>query len=202
MDDAPNYGNTGATIGHELTHGFDDEGRHFDLQGNLKDWWTKKDAEEFEERASCISNQYSQYTVVDDVKGNGKLTLGEDIADLGGTFIAYLAWKHATEGQNLQPRDGLTPDQRFFVGMAQWACGEVRPESKRMDQITNEHSLLEFRVNGVGVQHAGVRARVFLQGRPADDARATLQGLVRLLHVVAMNLFSLKVNVEPRHDVL
>ena len=149
MDDAPNYGDTGATIGHELTHGFDDEGRHFDATGNLKDWWTKKDAEEFEERASCISNQYSQYTVVDDIKGNGKLTLGEDIADLGGTFIAYLAWKHATEGQNLQPMDGLTPDQRFFVGMAQWACGDERPESKRLNQVTNPHSLLEYRVNGV-----------------------------------------------------
>ncbi|HLK18135.1 MAG TPA: M13 family metallopeptidase [Bryobacteraceae bacterium] len=149
MDDAPNYGDTGATIGHELTHGFDDEGRHFDGEGNLKDWWTKKDAEEFEERASCISNQYSQYTVVDDIKGNGKLTLGEDLADLGGTFLAYLAWKHATENQNLQPIDGLTPDQRFFVGMAQWACGDERPESKRLNQITNPHSLLEFRVNGV-----------------------------------------------------
>jgi putative endopeptidase len=149
MDDAPNYGDTGATIGHELTHGFDDEGRHFDAQGNLKEWWTKEDAAEFEQRAKCVSDQYSQYVVVDDIKGNGKLTLGEDIADLGGTFIAYLAWKHATEGQNLQPMDGFTPDQRFFIGMAQWACGDERPESKRLNQITNPHSLLEYRVNGV-----------------------------------------------------
>lgn len=149
MDDAPNYGDTGATIGHELTHGFDDEGRHFDAQGNLKDWWTKEDAAEFEQRAKCVSDQYSEYIVVDDVKGNGKLTLGEDIADLGGTFLAYLAWKHATEGQNLQPMDGFTPDQRFFIGMAQWACGDERPESKRLNQITNPHSLLEYRVNGV-----------------------------------------------------
>jgi len=149
LDDAPNYGDTGATIGHELTHGFDDEGRQFDARGNLKDWWTKEDAAEFEKRASCVSDQYSQYTVVDDIKGNGKLTLGEDVADLGGTFIAYLAWKHATEGQHLQPVDGLTPDQRFFVGMAQWACGDERPESKRLNQITNPHSLLEYRVNGV-----------------------------------------------------
>jgi predicted metalloendopeptidase len=81
MDDAPNYGNTGGTIGHELTHGFDDEGRQFDAKGNLKDWWTKKDADEFVKRATCISDQYSQYTVVDDVKINGKLTLGEDVAD-------------------------------------------------------------------------------------------------------------------------
>jgi putative endopeptidase len=149
LDDAPNYGDTGATIGHELTHGFDDEGRQFDAQGNLKDWWTKKDAAEFEERAKCVSDQYSGYTVVDDVKGNGKLTLGEDVADLGGTFLAYLAWKHATEGQDLQPMDGFTPDQRFFIGMAQWACGDERPESKRLNQITNPHSLLEYRVNGV-----------------------------------------------------
>jgi endothelin-converting enzyme/putative endopeptidase len=149
VDDAPNYGDTGATIGHELTHGFDDEGRQFDAQGNLKDWWTKEDAVEFEQRAKCVSDQYSQYTVVDDLKSNGKLTLGEDVADLGGTFLAYLAWKHATDGQSLQPVDGLTPDQRFFIGMAQWACGDERPESKRVDQITNPHSQLEFRVNGV-----------------------------------------------------
>jgi len=149
LDDAPNYGDTGATIGHELTHGFDDEGRQFDAQGNLKDWWTKEDAAEFEKRAKCVSDQYSEYIVVDDVKGNGKLTLGEDVADLGGTFIAYLAWKHATEGLNLQPIDGFTPDQRFFIGMAQWACGDERPESKRLNQITNPHSLVEYRVNGV-----------------------------------------------------
>jgi len=149
MDDAPNYGDTGATIGHELTHGFDDEGRQFDAQGNLKNWWTKEDAAEFEKRAKCVSDQYSEYIVVDDVKGNGKLTLGEDAADLGGTFLAYLAWKHATEGQNLQSMDGFTPDQRFFIGMAQWACGDERPESKRLNQITNPHSLLEYRVNGV-----------------------------------------------------
>ena len=149
MDDAPNYGDTGATIGHELTHGFDDEGRQFDANGNLKDWWTNADAAEFEKRVQCVSDQYSGYTVVDDIKSNGKLTLGEDVADLGGTFLAYLAWKHATEGQNLQPIDGFTPDQRFFVGMAQWACGDERPESKRLNQITNPHSPLEYRVNGV-----------------------------------------------------
>ena len=149
LDDAPNYGDTGATIGHELTHGFDDEGRQFDAHGNLKDWWTKDDAVEFEKRAKCVSDQYSQYTVVDDIKSNGKLTLGEDVADLGGTFLAYLAWKHATQGQNLQPIEGFTPDQRYFIGMAQWACGDERPESKRLNQITNPHSPLEYRVNGV-----------------------------------------------------
>ena len=149
MDDAPNYGNTGATIGHELTHGFDDEGRQFDAGGNLHDWWTKKDADEFVERASCVSNQYSQYKIVDDIKINGKLTLGEDVADLGGTLLAYIAWKNATKGQDLKPIDGFTPDQRFFIGMAQWACGDERPESKRANAITNPHSPEEYRINGV-----------------------------------------------------
>jgi putative endopeptidase len=149
MDDAPNYGDTGATIGHELTHGFDDEGRQFDAQGNLRNWWTKADAQSFEKAAKCVSDEYSGFTIVDNIKINGKLTLGEDLADLGGTWLAFLAWKEATKGQNLQPVDGLTPDQRFFVGMAQWACGDERPESKRLNAVTNPHSPLEYRVNGV-----------------------------------------------------
>jgi endothelin-converting enzyme/putative endopeptidase len=149
MDAAPNFGNTGGTIGHELTHGFDDEGRQFDAKGNLKDWWTKKDGDEFVKRAACISEQYSQYTVVDDIKINGKLTLGEDVADLGGLILAYNAWKNATKGQNLTPIGGFTPDQRFFIGFAQWACGDERPESKRASQITNPHSPVEYRINGV-----------------------------------------------------
>lgn len=149
LDEAPNYGNTGATIGHELTHGFDDEGREFDAKGNLRDWWTTKDAAEFTKRATCISDQYSQYTVIDDIKINGKLTLGEDVADLGGTILAYMAWKNSTSDQRLKPIDGLTPDQRFFVGMAQWACGSERPEQKRVNAITNPHSPNEYRINGV-----------------------------------------------------
>jgi len=149
LDDAPNYGNTGATIGHELTHGFDDEGRQFDAHGNLRDWWTRKDAEEFEKRAACVSSQYGQYTVVDDIKINSKLTLGEDVADLGGTMLAYLAWKDATDKQTLSPIGGFTPDQRFFIGMAQWACGDERPANKRLNAITNPHSPNEYRINGV-----------------------------------------------------
>ena len=149
MDDAPNYGNTGATIGHELTHGFDDQGRQFDAKGNLRDWWTRQDADEFVKRTTCVSDQYSQYTVVDDIKINGKLTLGEDVADLGGTLLAYLAWKEATRAQDLKPIDGFTPEQRFFIGMAQWACGDERPESKRQNAITNEHSPDQYRINGV-----------------------------------------------------
>ena len=149
MDAAPNYGNTAATIGHELTHGFDDEGRQFDATGNLRDWWTPTDAKAFEQRVSCVRDQYAQYVVVDDIHINSKLTLGEDVADLGGTLLAYLAWKHATAHDNLQPADGLTPDQRFFVGMAQWACGDERPEQKRMNATVDPHSPDEFRINGV-----------------------------------------------------
>ena len=149
MDAAPNYGNTGATIGHELTHGFDDEGRQFDAQGNLRDWWTPTDAKAFEQRVDCVRKQYAQYVVVDDIHINSSLTLGEDVADLGGTLLAYIAWKHDTAAEKLEPIDGLTPDQRFFVGMAQWACGEERPETKRMRAITDPHSPDEYRINGV-----------------------------------------------------
>jgi endothelin-converting enzyme/putative endopeptidase len=149
MDAAPNYGNTGATIGHELTHGFDDEGRQFDATGNLRDWWTADDAKAFEKRVACVRDQYANYVVVDEIHINSKLTLGEDVADLGGTLLAYLAWKRATEDDRLQPVDGLTPDQRFFVGMAQWACGDERPEEKRMNATLDPHSPNEFRVNGV-----------------------------------------------------
>jgi putative endopeptidase len=151
IDAAPNYGDTGATIGHELTHGFDDEGRQFDAQGNLRDWWTPQDAAEFEKRAGCVADQYAQYTVVDDIKLNSRLTLGEDVADLGGTVIALQAWRNATASQRLAPVEGLTPEQRFFVGFAQWACGDERPESKRANAITNPHSPLEYRINGVVV---------------------------------------------------
>ncbi len=150
-DDAPNYGNTGGTIGHELTHGFDDQGRQFDAKGNLRDWWTKEDAAEFEKRAQCIVDQYAQYTIVDDIKINSKLTEGEDVADLGGLILAYIAWKMQTRGQQLENRDGFTPDQRFFIGYAQWACENERPENLRANAITNEHSPGRYRVNGLMV---------------------------------------------------
>jgi endothelin-converting enzyme/putative endopeptidase len=151
LDDAPNYGNTGSTIGHELTHGFDDEGRQFDAQGNLKDWWRKPDAEAFEQRASCVTDQYARYVVVDDIHINSKLTEGEDIADLGGTVLAYIAWKAATQGQVLKDQDGFSPDQRFFVGLAQWACGSTRPEALRERATTDPHSPGRYRINGVVV---------------------------------------------------
>jgi putative endopeptidase len=148
-DAAPNYGDTGGTIGHELTHGFDDEGRQFDAGGNLRDWWTPEDAKEFEKRASCISDQYSTYTIVDDIKINGKLTLGEDVADLGGLLLAYMAWKEDTKDQTLQPIDDLTPDQRFFVGYGQSWCGQTRNETKRLRATVDPHSPEKYRTNGV-----------------------------------------------------
>ena len=151
MDDAPNYGNTGATIGHELTHGFDDQGRKFDAKGNLKDWWTKEDNDAFAERAKCIADQYAQYTVIDDIKINSELTLGEDVADLGGIILAWMAWKAETAGKVLEARDGLTPEQRFFVGYAQWGCSNDRPENERLKAITDPHSPPKYRTNGLVV---------------------------------------------------
>jgi endothelin-converting enzyme/putative endopeptidase len=151
MDDAPNYGDTGGTIGHELTHGFDDEGSQFDAKGNLKDWWTKEDREKFDARTKCVDDQYSSYVSVEDVHINGKLTLGENVADLGGEILAYMAWKEKDKKQNLQPVDGLTPEQRFFIGFAQWDCANERPEDMRVRALTDPHSPARFRINGVVV---------------------------------------------------
>ncbi len=149
LDDAPNYGNTGSTIGHELTHAFDDEGRQFDSHGNLRDWWTPADAKGFEDRINCIRDQYAQYVVVDDIHINSKLTSGEDVADLGGTLLGYLAWEAQTKGQQLPDVDGFTPDQRYFVGMAQWACENERPANLRVNAATDPHSPGFARINGV-----------------------------------------------------
>lgn len=148
-DAAPNYGDTGGTIGHELTHGFDDEGRQFDAHGNLRDWWTEEDGKEFVKRASCISNQYSNYVIIDDIKINGKLTLGEDVADLGGLILAYRAWQEDTKGQKLEPIDGLTPEERFFVGYGQSWCGQTRDATKRLRATVDPHSPEKYRTNGV-----------------------------------------------------
>jgi len=149
MDDAPNYGDTGGTIGHELTHGFDDEGSQFDAKGNLKDWWTKEDREKFNVRTKCVEDQYSSYVAVDDVHLNGKLTLGENVADLGGEILALIAWQSKTKDMKLDPIDGLTPEQRFFVGFAQWDCANERPDDVRMRAITDPHSPAKYRINGV-----------------------------------------------------
>jgi endothelin-converting enzyme/putative endopeptidase len=149
LDDAPNYGDTGGTIGHELTHGFDDQGRQFDAHGNLKDWWTKEDAAKFNEKTQCIIDQYGQYVVVDDIHINSRLTIGEDAADLGGLILAHMAWRAQSAGKLLEARDGLSPEQRFFVGYAQWACENQRPENLRLHAKTDQHSPGRYRVNGL-----------------------------------------------------
>jgi endothelin-converting enzyme/putative endopeptidase len=154
MDAAPNYGNTGATIGHELTHGFDDEGRQFDAQGNLKNWWSPRDEQAFKQRTQCLVDQYAKYTIVDDIKINSRLTLGEDLADLGGLVLALVAWKtemaaQGPQGDAAASRDGFSPIQRFFIGAAQWACESVRPEEQRLLALTDTHSPGRYRVNGL-----------------------------------------------------
>ena len=151
MDLAPNYGNTGQTVGHELVHGFDDEGRQFDEKGTLRDWWSKKDAKQFDQRVKCVADQYSGYIAVDEVYVNGELTLGENVADLGGIILAYRGWKTVTAGKELSAADGLTPEQRFFVGNAQWVCSNVRPATERLRARTNPHAPGKYRVNGLFV---------------------------------------------------
>jgi endothelin-converting enzyme/putative endopeptidase len=154
MDDAPNYGDTGGTIGHELTHGFDDEGSQFDAKGNLKNWWTKDDRQKFDTRTKCVADQYSEYVALEDVHVNGQLTLGENVADLGGEILAFMAWKDLVKDKNLQAVDGLTPEQRFFVGFAQWDCANIRPEDLRVLVMSNPHSPAQYRINGVVVNMA------------------------------------------------
>jgi putative endopeptidase len=150
--DAENYGHGGAIVGHELTHGFDDEGRKFDANGNLSDWWTPEDAAKFEQKAECEVKEYSSFVAVDDAKVNGKLTLGENTADNGGLRLAYLAFLADAKRKNInltQKQDGYTPVQQFFLGYGQDWCGETRPQQLRLQVQTDEHSPRQFRVNGV-----------------------------------------------------
>ena len=144
-----NYGAIGAVIGHELTHGFDDEGSQFDAQGNLHNWWTPKDREQFDKLEACFVNEYDGFVAVDDVHLRGKLTLGENTADNGGLHIAHMALLDVLTTMPEKPTDGYTPDQRFFVGWAQVWCESERPEFARMMAQVNEHSPGKYRVNGV-----------------------------------------------------
>jgi putative endopeptidase len=148
LDDGPNYGGIGGVIGHEITHGFDDQGRQFDKDGNLKDWWSAESAKEFVRRAACVERQFSNYVSVDDLPVNGKLTLGENIGDLGGLKISYAAFQKGKKGKKAAPVDGFTPDQRFFLGWAQVWCGNVRPEEARLRVATDPHAPERFRVLG------------------------------------------------------
>jgi putative endopeptidase len=144
-DDASNYGAMGAVIGHEMTHGFDDQGRKFDAQGNLRDWWTPEDEKNFNERAECVQKQFDSYAVQDDIHENGKLELGESIADLGGLNLAYRALQKAEKGKKPALIGGLTSDQRFFLAIAQiWASND-RPEYDLLHVNTDPHPLPRFR---------------------------------------------------------
>jgi endothelin-converting enzyme/putative endopeptidase len=142
-----NYGGVGAVIGHEMTHGFDDQGRKFDGDGNLRDWWTPADGAEFEKRASCVANEYSGFTSVDDVKLNGRLTLGENTADNGGLRVSFMAMEDALKGKG-ETKDGFTAEQRFFLGFAQVWCESMAPQEARNRAMTDPHSPGRFRVNG------------------------------------------------------
>jgi putative endopeptidase len=147
-DDAINYGGMGAAIGHEITHGFDDEGSQFDAKGNLRDWWTKEDRKNFDERAGCVQKQFDGYEVEPGLHENGKLVLGESIADLGGLAISYAAYEKSIEGKRPATLGGFTPEQRFFLGWAQVWGANLRPENARLMANTNEHPLPKFRTNG------------------------------------------------------
>jgi len=152
-DDAVNFGGIGLVIGHELTHGFDDQGRKYDPQGNLRDWWTEQDGKEFEKRVSCVADEYSNFVAVDNMKLNGRLTLGENTADNGGARIALAALEHMIvddkTGKEGEKIDGYTPEQRFFLGFGRVWCEKQRAEYLRVQVSTNPHSPGRYRVNGV-----------------------------------------------------
>jgi endothelin-converting enzyme/putative endopeptidase len=148
-DRPTNFGAAGTVIGHELTHGFDDEGRKYDARGNLHEWWNADDARNFEERAACLVDEYSNFTAVDDVKVNGKLTLGENTADNGGLRLALMAYMATAAAEPARSVDGFTPEQRLFIGFAQIWCENARPEATRLRVQTNPHSPGRFRTNGV-----------------------------------------------------
>ena len=151
-DDAANYGDMGSTIGHELTHGFDDEGRQYDKDGNLKNWWTKDDELKFNEKAECVVKQYDAIEPVPGVHLNGKLTLGENLADIGGTLLTWMAWLDKADAEHLDMTatvDGYTPDQRFWIAYAQQWCTDTRPEQLRTQAQTDPHAPDEYRTNTV-----------------------------------------------------
>ena len=152
QDDAVNYGHIGAFIGHELTHGFDDEGRKFNAKGNLDNWWTPEDLKNFEARTDCLVKEYGGFTAVDDVKVDGKLTLGENTADNGGLFLAFTAYMQRAKEEHVDTNakiDGFTAPQRFYVAFAQNFCENARPESIRSLVLTDPHPPDQIRVDGV-----------------------------------------------------
>jgi putative endopeptidase len=148
FDEGANYGGVGATIGHEMSHGFDDSGRRYDAQGNLRDWWTPEDAARYTERAKVVEDQYAAYVAIDTLRVNGKLTLGENLADIVGVSVAYDALQRELKEKPHEPIDGFTPEQRFFLGWAQARLNVLRPEAARVQVATDPHSPGRFRVNG------------------------------------------------------
>jgi putative endopeptidase len=150
-DDAVNYGGIGVVIGHEMTHGFDDQGRQFDADGSLRDWWKKEDADKFKVRANKVVDEFNLFMPVDTMHINGRLTLGENLADLGGINVAYEAFKKTKEGQSADKVDGFTPDQRFFLSFAQVWRGMQRPEAEAQQLMTDPHSPGKYRTNGTVV---------------------------------------------------
>ena len=160
-DDAVNYGHIGAIIGHELTHGFDDQGKKFDAKGNLSDWWTAEDTKKFEAKTDCLVQEYGKFVPVDDVHVNGKLTLGENTADNGGLLLAYMAYmdRAKKEGADLDAKvQGYTSPQRFYIAYAQNYCSNDRPEALRTAAMTDPHSPDKFRANGPIVNQPGFAA--------------------------------------------
>lgn len=184
VDLAVNYGHIGAVIGHELTHGFDDEGKKFDAKGNLADWWTAEDTTRFQAKTSCLENEYGSFVAVpgatpkDDVKVNGKLTLGENTADNGGLVLAYIAYLDRAKKEGLDPSkkiDGYTGPQRFYIAFAQNWCENSRPEQVRNQVLTDPHSPDHFRANGAIVNQPGFAAAFSCKKGtpmvPADSCR-------------------------------
>ena len=147
-DDAVNYGAIGAVIGHEMGHGFDDQGRNYDAAGALRDWWTAADADEYQRRARLLVEQYNQYEPLPGLKVNGELTLGENIADLTGLVIAHRAYVLSLKGQPAPVLDGFPGDERFYMGWARAWAGKRRDDSRRQQVLTDPHSPERFRANG------------------------------------------------------
>jgi endothelin-converting enzyme/putative endopeptidase len=161
QDDAVNYGHIGAIIGHELTHGFDDEGRKFDANGDLDDWWTPADLKNFTARTDCLVDEYGSFTAVDDIKVNGKLTLGENTADNGGLLLAFMAYIERAKDDRLDVNakvDGFTGPQRFYIAFAQNYCSNERPEAIREQALQDPHSPDPIRANGTIVNQPGFAA--------------------------------------------
>ena len=150
-DDAYNYGGIGVVIGHEMTHGFDDQGAKFDAQGNLRNWWTEQDLKNFQERTSCVSNTFSEFNVAPGINIKGPLVTGEEVADLGGASLAYRAYEKSLEGKNRETIDGFTPEQRFFLGFAQVWGENQTIESQTRAALTDPHAQGPFRINGTVV---------------------------------------------------